>query len=97
MFICLAPDNLMIFLHIMCYAHIAAAVLGAFGSIKVKSYLKSNNFNLHNIVILTEYFVIFNIILLLILKHNVFLYSILFYLLQILINFLFFLGITILI
>lgn len=27
----------MIFLHIMCYAHVAAAVLGVFGSIKVNT------------------------------------------------------------
>lgn len=34
----------MIFLHIMCFAHVAAAVLGAFGSIKVMTYLNFNDF-----------------------------------------------------
>ncbi|KAH8403268.1 hypothetical protein KR222_009333 [Zaprionus bogoriensis] len=33
------PDNLMTFLHIMCYAHVAAAILGVYGSIKLYKWL----------------------------------------------------------
>lgn len=32
-----APDNVLIFLQIMCYAHIAAAILGMVGALRVST------------------------------------------------------------